>query len=68
MTLIIGLLSVYTVLGPFILLLIYIFLDRLSENPKKKSLNTTPDRKDPVFWTPEDIMSYLKHSNSSDFK
>ena len=68
MVLIIGLLSVYTVLGPFILLFIYIFLERFGENPKKNPINNTPDSKDPVLWTPEDVLAYLNHNNSSDFK
>ena len=66
MVLVIGLLSVYTVLGPFILLFIYIFLDRFAENPKKNLKNATPDSKDPALWTSEDVMFYLKYRNSSD--
>ena len=68
MVLVIGLLSVYTVLGPFILLFIYIFLDRFAEAPKRKPIHTPPDAKDPALWTPEDVLSYLKHRNSPDFE
>ena len=45
MILIIGLLSVYTVLGPFILLFIYIFLERFGEAPKRKPIHTPLDAK-----------------------
>jgi hypothetical protein len=63
MVLVIGLLSVYTVLGPFVLLFIYIYLDRFAENKKKNHI-ITPDSKDPALWTSEDVMHYLKHRNS----
>ena len=62
MVLIIGLLSVYTLLGPFILLFIYIYLDRFAENKKKKHI-ITPDEKDPALWTSEDVKSYLRGRN-----
>lgn len=61
MVLILGLVSVYMILGPFILLFIYIYLDRLSKNKEKTPFDRTPDKKDPALWTPDDVMLYLKY-------
>lgn len=61
MVLILGLVSVYMILGPFILLFIYIFIERFSKTKKKASVDSTPDTKDPALWTPDDVMSYLKY-------
>jgi len=61
MVLVVGLISIYMLLGPVVLLGLYILFDRFE---KKKTLMTpTAETKDPALWTSDDVNYYLTHGH-----
>ncbi|MBC2704940.1 MAG: hypothetical protein HGJ91_10420 [Desulfobacula sp.] len=53
----IGVVLLYTVLGPLVLFAIYVLFDSLykSGRPGKNQQDKTIEKKDPALWTSEDI-------------
>ncbi|MDA8402939.1 MAG: hypothetical protein M0Z56_01895 [Desulfobacteraceae bacterium] len=59
MVLVVGLISIYMLLGPVVLLGLYILFDRIE---KQKTLMTPKtETKDPALWTSDDVRYYLDH-------
>ncbi len=59
-----GVLVIYLVLGPIVIMGIYSFLDRMAEKAgeQEKTDSTPRGKKDPALWTSRDVRRYmLKH-------
>ena len=53
----IGVILLYTIIGPLVLFAIYVLFDSLDRlaRPSKKQQQETVENKDPALWTSEDV-------------
>ncbi|MCG8550943.1 MAG: hypothetical protein MI799_11125 [Desulfobacterales bacterium] len=60
----IGVICLYTILGPLVLFAIYVLLDSLStpDRPVDKSQDSTIWNKDPALWNNDEIDIYMDQS------
>ena len=64
----IGVLGLYIVLGPLVILGISVYLDRLmgaSRNQQKRRAKLTHEEKDPAVWSAKDVQAYLVESRKT---
>jgi len=64
----IGVLVLYIVLGPLVILAISVYLDRLmgaSRNQQKRRNRQTHEEKDPAVWGAKDVQAYLIESRKA---
>ena len=68
-----GVVVIYIILGPLVILGVYAFFDRLAEKAGEASVRNgqqmlPPHEKDPALWTDEEVRVYLakKRSFSAD--
>ena len=66
----IGVLVLYIVLGPLVILGISVYLDRLmhaAQSQGKPEKNPMPEEKDPALWRAQDVHAYLSESRRNLF-
>ncbi|MGM0452733.1 MAG: hypothetical protein ACQERN_06170 [Thermodesulfobacteriota bacterium] len=58
-----GVLVIYLVLGPIVLLGVYAFFDRMSEEgpENSKARQATVEEKDPALWNSREVQQYLNN-------
>jgi len=51
----------YTILGPLVLLAIYVLFDALatSDEPRRKQQKRSSDKKETALWTKDDILAHM---------
>jgi len=57
-----GVLVIYMVLGPLVIMGIYSFLDRMAEKAGEQETmdSTSGSKKDPALWSERDVRQYLQ--------
>ncbi len=61
---VIGVISLYTLFGPLVLLGLYIYFDRLSHQSSSMATQKAMyEDKDPALWTENDVIAYLQEAS-----
>ena len=57
-----GVLAIYLILGPIVILGFHAFFDRMAEKADQAAAPAAqpPNEKDPSLWTEQDVRAYLK--------
>jgi hypothetical protein len=62
----IGVVALYTILGPVVLLAIYTLFDSISQRKHssgKQNTEQAPEKKDPLTWTRRDVQQFVKRNS-----
>ncbi len=65
-----GVVAIYIIFGPLVLLGIYVFIDRLARGGEQAGRrgSSPPEEKEPDVWSPGDVRRYLKDRKHSLFR